>query len=247
MSRGVVNCMPIGGLGNQTFTYAFCRAYAERYDLELRINNWYGRYLWQVDDPPVKELFPLRSENDLEYGEANFNYTSYSQIQRCMIYSRDDAHRWFKWDPDIEGLLRTALPREPLLAHRRLGDYVGVFDIISEKSYYDACDEYKLDKTQLQFLSGPGMPCVAGLPTEVAHFLPDFWRMMHCDVLLRGNSTFSWWAAVLGTCDVYAPLLSSAVAAGNGEVDVRFVKGNHSRHLNAGNVTELHLVGEDQP
>jgi hypothetical protein len=54
--------------------------------------------------------------------------------------------------------------------------------------------------------------------------LTDFFIMMNCKTLFRANSSFSWWAATLGTCKVYSP----QVGTQTGWVDVPFVAGNDS-------------------
>ena len=64
-------------------------------------------------------------------------------------------------------------------------------------------------------------------------YLPDLALMMRAQVLMRANSTFSWWAAALGTARVFSPDTSKVNARdglrGNDRFPqfVPFVEGNH--------------------
>jgi hypothetical protein len=74
-------------------------------------------------------------------------------------------------------------------------------------------------------------------------FLTDFFSVMHADVVLRANSTFSWWAALLGRCRVFSPLVEDRT----GYQTVEFVEGNWPRICDPKNcntlVTDLHIPG----
>lgn len=66
-------------------------------------------------------------------------------------------------------------------------------------------------------------------------FLPDFVAMMHADVLFRGNSTFSWWAGILGNGKVYCPVVGNL----RGKQDVEFVEGNAEKIFFGGDRMEV--------
>ena len=65
---------------------------------------------------------------------------------------------------------------------------------------------------------------IEGIPSEFS-FLPDFVALMQADVILRANSTFSWWAAALSNARVLAPIVGDLC----GKQDVSFVEGNWPR------------------
>ena len=71
-----------------------------------------------------------------------------------------------------------------------------------------------------------------GLP-----FLEDFILMMNADVVLRANSSFSWWAATLGRGRILSPLVEDRT----GMQDVEFVEGNWPKMVNSHNITDLQL------
>jgi hypothetical protein len=63
----------------------------------------------------------------------------------------------------------------------------------------------------------------AELPADMK-WLDDFLFLRGAAFLLRANSTFSWWAACLGSGQVYSPVVGERV----GWNLVEFAKGNHS-------------------
>jgi len=240
MSRGVIHCCPIGRFGNALFQFAFCKAYAEKHDLKLVMDPWDGERVFDIAiDRPTNYALPDRDENSLVDGEINFRYRSYSQQQKCLIYSRADVRRWLKFKPHIEDAMGVLKPEE-LLAHRRVGDYPGyMFPCLSANSYLLACRQFGLDENKLKFITEEE-PTL--LPGPWPDFLPDFWRLSHCNTLLRGNSSFSWWAATLGHGEVYSPVIEGK--PGGVETDYPFVKGNHPRFNSAAFLTDLHLRDE---
>jgi hypothetical protein len=64
---------------------------------------------------------------------------------------------------------------------------------------------------------------------------------MAADVVLRANSTFSWWAALLGRGRVFSPLVEDRI----GDQTVEFVEGNWPRMCDTKNgsarLTDLHI------
>lgn len=236
---GVITTNLIGGFGNQLFQYAFARAYAEQIEATLQTPPWVGQRIFDLIDPSVETALPERTLQELHPGETNVALRGYFQNQTALDhYSRADVRRWFRlrpWAVDVAA----DLPRHRLAAHRRVGDYVGLgFVIVSVQSYRRACEVHELAADDLVFVTeeqAQRMPdCdAAGVP-----FLPDFLRCMRAEVLLRGNSTFSWWAAALGTGRVFAPLVADLQS---GERDVDFVEGNHPRCISYGDLTDLYL------
>lgn len=212
------------------FQYAYARAYSEHVGLPLSTPPWIGESIFQL--PPLLWW----TDKGVEPSPESI-LNGYFQDQASLIYTRAQVKEWFKFRPEIEHAL-SVLPREPLLAHRRIGDYAAAgYVVVSTASYLEACEEFGLDQSQLRFVTEEN-PTEIGLPPEMS-FLPDFYRMMKCHTLLRGNSTFSWWSATLGDCRVFSPIIEGV--KGGCEQDVKFTSGNWPRFCNLEFVTNLHL------
>jgi hypothetical protein len=216
------------GLGNRMFQYAFARSYAERHGFELHTPPCMLQRIFQIDDPPAVDNFPLVAGDHSRTGYAwgvgdrdgewGIRLTGQRQHQEELTYTRSDAKRWFRLRPEMEELVRN-VPSMEVVANLRRGDYAyacNPFVVISEESYLDACDEYGIDKTKVYFLDGETHYRIPEIPVESPwvnldatqqgkmgeggrlDFLPDLVLMMRAKVLLRSNSTFAWWAATLG-------------------------------------------------
>jgi hypothetical protein len=172
-----------GGFGNAMFKYAHARALAERQGRQLQTTRWAGDRIFDLNDPP------LSLDAEIIQG--------FRQHGSDIIYTKAQVRRWFKLQPEIQKLF----DREPTLAiaaHLRWGDFVGHhgFIAISKHSYRVACDQYGLDEKMMVFVGEHRAP----------DFLPDFFKLWRAKVLLRGPSTFSWWAGTLGEHDrIFSP------------------------------------------
>lgn len=199
----------IGRFGNQMFQYAYARAYSETHGLELHLDPWIGDRIFSIP----QRINPTM--NDQRVREA------YYQHQDNLIYSLDNVRQWFRIKPEVEDRL-ARLPKEVVLMHRRVGDYVGYhFPVVSKASYLDALAKYGIVHPP-KWVTEESPARVDGLPDDL-QFMGDFYRMMKCNILLRGNSSFSWWAATLGDCRVFSPIIRGK--PGN-ECDCEFVEGN---------------------
>ena len=231
--NGVVQVKFLGRFGNQLHQYAACRKYAETIGAELEVPDWVGRDVFGLSDPAYSMELPERSDADgaLEWGETNVRLCGYFQLQRWVgLLSRAELRRWFAVRPAL--LEACEVPSTAYTAaHLRRGDYVGnqYYANVPECSYSRACSEHGLAIDVWAREDSPRH--VRGVPD----FLPDFITLMRASILLRANSTFSWWAGALGTGCVYSPL----VADRTGECDVDFVLGNWPRCMHAAD--DLHL------
>jgi len=100
--------------------------------------------------------------------------------------------------------------------HKRRGDYLSfpdVFGVVTDLSYEKAAIKYGFDPSQALILDDSRDP---------AYWLNDFFIMMKCTNLFRSNSTFSWWAATLGNCAVYSPIVEDKKRI----IEVDFAEGN---------------------
>jgi hypothetical protein len=229
MGPALVQCTALGSFGrfgNQLFQYAFARAYAERYGALLEVPEWIGRRVFGLDDPYPSRVLPRSMQDCVPWGQVDIDLFGYFQKTECLsILSRDRLRQWFRIRPQWEA--KAQLPGKPYIAaHLRRGDYVSryssLYCTVSRNSYIRACEQFELDASQLVWVSDewPRPFCDPELD-----FMSDFLILKHADVLLRGNSTFSFWAGVLSDGRVFSPLVSGL----RGEHDVPFVPGNWPR------------------
>jgi hypothetical protein len=164
----------------------------------------------------------------------------YFQDQSSMIYTRSQAKRWFTIRPEIQGFLNQHIKAEPVLCHRRVGDYANLsYVVVSLRSYWDAIVKYGYPIDQAAFVTEENPGKVPGFPEDIMFFV-DFYRLMQAFALFRGNSSFSWWAATLASKNqkIYSPVIEGKPS---GERDCEFVEGNHPRFCDLEFVTNLTL------
>lgn len=250
-----LNVILQGGFGNQMFIYAFAKAYAERHGMELCCGPWVGEKLFQLDHSPAQPELPEINEPLILDPERDPNRSvsirGYFQQQAALIYTRTDVRRWFTFRAEVENFLYyrqrprlDSLRWQRVCAHHRVGDYLGYGYVVPSRiSYEHTCAKFHLcsSMADIHWVTQEKPWTIDGLDPELA-FLPDFYRMMTCDTLLRGNSTFSWWASVLtySKCHrVFSPIINGL--EGGREHDVEFIEGNWPRFANLPFVTDLHL------
>jgi hypothetical protein len=193
-----VSCLGnYGRFGNQLFQYAYARAFAEQLGAELHTPNWIGRELFIGIDEPI-----MKNKGDIDL----FDY--FQNPEHLELLSKKKVKEWFQFknQPKVE--------KQNLIFHKRRGDYLthdDQYPIVSDKSYIQGAQKFNLDYKEAIILD-----------QDNPDFLTDFCLMMNCENLFRANSTFSWWAATLGDCQVYSPKVEDKT----GWVDVEFVKGN---------------------
>ena len=252
--NGVIVCVPPGNkLGNSCMSYLHARAHAERVGAELQMDPWIGEKIFEVPInriAPENRNLPRRNEFDLRPDETNVNIRTYAQSQSAMIYTRNQARKWL-----VMALFQEAV-RLPvswlndhldgpaggrIFAHRRVGDYIGYgYPVVSELSYEQALAKFRL-VGNLVFVTEENPSVVPSLPSELA-FFPDFLRLLRAKILLRGNSSFSWLAGLLGFGHVFSPVIDGL--EGGKEHDVRFVEGNWPRFANLPFVTDIYVKDE---
>jgi len=225
---GTINLRFKDRLGNNLFQYAFARAYAERVGAELRTTAWDVQKVFSLKEGPIERALPERADMDFENwdGETDIEITGWALHQKCLIYSRKQAKEWMKIDP---ALLRDIPVRKyGIAAHLRRGDFVTMADYVavSNESYDAACVDHGLDRRQLRFVSEESPIESLNVPANLS-YLPDFVALMEAEILLRSNSTFSYWAAVLGNNRrVFAPDLTGIIPKAGVTQRAPFVAGN---------------------
>ena len=222
------------------FSYAFARAYCEKHNLKLHTDPWIGQKIFNIDDPPIPEgEFPKRDENNLVDGESDFIFRSYCQQQKFLIYTKLQCWTWFEIRGEIADRLSVLnhLVKLPV-GHRRAGDYSGYgYPVVSELSYRHAAVNFS--EPQPTIFTEESSP-YSGLMVGELRDIPDFYMLSKAAILFRGNSTFSWWAAVLGHSKVYSPIMYGC--KGGEENHCSFIEGNWPRfRADLDFITDLHL------
>lgn len=240
VSTPVIQVKMMGRFGNQLFQYAFSRAICEQNGFELRCPRWIGDEIFDLGIEPVEKIdesLPTLSEDRPEILRGNVSVCGYGQLSYCVSqYSKEDIIKWFKFKPAILDKLQESVSIHDVVAHRRVGDYFGYgYPVVSKKSYEDAAAMFGLGP--IKWITEES-PLHENFPDHMS-FLPDFWRMTKATHLLRGNSSFSWWAASLGHGTVYAPIID--MLEGGKEHECRFVKGNWPKFTNLPFVQDLKL------
>jgi hypothetical protein len=211
-----------GRFGNQLFQYAFARAYAEAHQATLLTPEWIGKIIFNLSDPPLNMNLPLAGFDEIPNGRVNLTLRGYFQFQDAINYmSRTKLKSWFQMQEHWRQKFTTRLS---IAAHLRRGDYAHnhntIFCLVSEASYVAACKKFRLDENKITWISEETQKTQEAIP-----FLEDFALLQNADILLRANSTFSWWAGILGNGRVFSPLVENRV----GVHDVEFVEGNWPR------------------
>lgn len=213
-----------GRFGNQLFQYAFARSYAEMIGAKFEVPDWIGRRLFVglEDDDYISCTLPYTEVDTFEWGCSNIDLLGYFQFEKALsIIKKENVHKWFTFKPEFTD----NVPARDICAHLRRGDYLShsdVFCVVSQDSYLKACDTFGLDASSLTWVSEDIRLSGYGT-TQEQDMIYDFVTLMKAKVVLRSNSTFSWWAAELGGGDIYSPVIDDRL----GFQDVDFVKGNH--------------------
>jgi hypothetical protein len=231
-----------GGFGNQLFQYAFARAYAEAHQVVLLTPGWIGQRIFNISNQPLNYDLPHVGFDEIPNGRVNIVLNGYFQSQAAIdMMSRAKLKSWFrlrdKWKQRFQFRSRIA-------AHVRRGDYVGlsnIYCLVSENSYVTICNKLGLNAADICWVQEGRKESHQDLIDAGVPFLEDFITLMNAEVLLRANSSFSWWAGTLGDNRVFSPLVENRT----GEQDVEFVEGNWPRMVDSSNchahVTDLHL------
>ncbi len=240
-----ISCLGnFGRFGNQLFQYAVARKYAELHGARLETPAWVGQRLFDINDPPISRPLPRMPLNDLPWGRVNIDLFGFFQYQEAVKHlSTRELRQWFTFRPEWTSLFERPRPYY-IAANLRRGDYLelqDVFAIVTKQSYIAACERFGLDLGALIWVCEEMRQPNPLLDDRGLGFLSDFFSVMHADVVLRANSTFSWWAALLGHGRVFSPLVEDRT----GYQTVEFAEGNWPRICDPRNtptlVTDLHV------
>jgi len=224
----VVHTSTLGqrGFGNCLFQWFYAKAYAQKIGATLETPYWTGCAIFEGISA-TKDFSPHA-----------IDLFDYYQTQDSLIWTRQQAKAWLKFRPNYQAIFE-ATPKRPIVAHLRYGDYQcnpQRYALIQKSSYVAQAKKLGFNEADIYWVSD-GTSTARILDSGDVSFMPDFIRLMRAEILLRGNSTFSWWAAVLGESEVYSPVVGDRT----NWLDCEFAKGNWPK-MTAG-WQDLHLDG----
>jgi hypothetical protein len=232
----------MGRFGNLLFQYACAKGYAERNNCTLHTDPWIGQRLFNIEDPPIEQDLPRIEESELRLGRTDIELFGYFQNQTAAeFYSRKKLREWFVLRDSINALVS---PASKPCFHLRRGDYVGSgYPVVSVESYRRFITlELRLSFEDFEVISEEE-PHKANQPDDIP-WLQDFYMLMTAPILIRANSSFSWWSAALhktpGNCCIYSPIIDGLVG-GKEHDSVKFVEGNWPKLAELPCITDIHI------
>lgn len=229
----------IGRSGNQLFLYVFARAYAKAHGATLLVPRWFGQKLFvnateEMIDENTPKLQATESDSTSKrplnryFGKVDIDLRVYAQHQVYLdYYTRTQCREWLKLKPEWELYSPSFQNQPPYSAmHIRRGDYVTPefcdrYCEVSRASYTRAIKQFGIPKPAVE-VSEEMAQVPDNWPDASVSWLKDFLVLRDAAHLLRANSSFSWWAAVLSHGKVYAPVVDKKV----GLQDCDFVESN---------------------
>jgi len=232
-----------GRFGNLLFQTAYAFAWCQQSGYDLCLHPWIGE---QIFSGLPKVVRPENHTPDLVWNDRLF------QCQLDLIYTRKQVREWFKLKPEVEKMLVPArFPNRVCLNVRQGQDYrdAGLVTL-SEKCYANAAIRLGFSPGDCRFetdLNPITLPAFPGDLRSSGHCvsavgLPSFYRLMTAPVLLRANSTFSYWAHVLSENQVvYSPVIRG-LPGGVPNVDCQtFLRGNFPAMVDSPDHSDLYL------
>lgn len=222
------------------FQYAFAKGYASAMNCDLQTPDWWGRKVFPeaARDPLIDRYLPQTHCDSVVHhiklplgyfiGSTDIDLNGYFQHQVFInFYSRTQARNWFSFAPDIYEPYKPAPGESWNAKHLRRGDmsddatFQKLYCTVSDQSYITAEHQFNIQSVEAIWDG-----CDNPDPLEVKlgiGWLSDFLFLRDAAILLRANSTFSWWAGALGKGKVYSPVVGNKVGLNT----VPFVEGNH--------------------
>jgi len=237
----------LGRTGNLLFIYAHAQAWCEQNGYTLSTHPWYGEKVFNIPEA----IRPETHAPDITWPERMY------QHQNDLIYTRKQVREWFSFKPEILDKLRVITPAELLFDVRTGQDMIDAGMVcLGKQCYVDAARKfgygvlsaewelYPESPTRLPQFFGEAGGC--GLGTNWGS-LPAFYRMMTARVHFRANSSFSYWAGVLGNAKVYAPVLTGMTGGIPDQYCSRWVEGNWPCMTQSPDNSDLHLCEQTIP
>lgn len=225
---------PIGGLGNQLFIIAAGYAYAKKHDKKLIIvpDNWnagQGNSVISYKDtifrnfeygslPFTRDVIPLYEKrfnyDELPFTHGNVSLHGYFQSLKYFEEVKNEFISLLDFGditaPNIYSIVRVAF-------HIRRGDYLKYPNIyyVCKTEYFDhffdifAPEMIKETKIYV-FTDSPEhvkneFKMFQYSLVETDSDVKELAMMSKCDIIVGSNSTFSWWASLIGGKECHFP------------------------------------------
>lgn len=195
----------------------------------------------------------IPTQMDIDQYKSIDLYGYWQNQDTLDMTSRSELRSWFRFADWIyemfpKGFQDESMRKDGYIAcHSRRGDYATTvshcYCCISDYSYERALGDLDSRIQEVDWISEEDPYKSITMDDLNLGFIPDFMRLVNSDVLLRANSTFSWWAGVFNNGKVYSPLVEDKV----GWQDlINFVEGNWPKCASSKNhpstkLTDLHL------
>lgn len=213
----------LGRTGNNMFQIATAMNLAKRNNT---IAKYWGDDSY-INGFKLKGIEKTNKPNKKKYVEKSFNYDKdfenindgtniegYFQSEKYFSNIKDEIKRCFSFNFQIvnnttkhkDGAYKSILKGEMSTAiHVRRTDYLKHPKIYSElnKKYYDSCLECISEKGKVLVFSDDIKWCQSQFDKSFEYInmkpIESMYLMSRCSNIIMANSTFSWWAAWIGT------------------------------------------------
>ena len=231
MSNCYVNVK--GGIGNQLFQISAGYAYAKKYDKKLIINpsRWnagQGNHVLSYKDTIFKnfEYETYHTRDVIEYHEKKFNWDEIPYYPgNIALNGYFQSLKYFEEVKD-EFISQLNLPNfviqkfigdVDVAFHIRRGDYLKSSNIhyICKTEYFDYFFDIfgpsDLKKTRILVFTDSSDHVLEEFKDKKFHIIrsesdvKELAYMSQCDTIVGSNSTFSWWASLIGGKKCYFP------------------------------------------
>lgn len=171
----------------------------------------------------ANELPHTHNLRDLYFNPCdNINFYSYFQDNfslELLQTHKGKVRGWFTFKKEIDNAYKkTATNLESYVGlHIRWGDLVKRGINFSLESYLEVLDKVRNKRPVYIATDSPELinRLVHLKPIQIKNPLPaipdyifDFWMLKNAETIIGGGSTFSWWAAYLGSGEYYGPSLT---------------------------------------
>jgi len=206
-----------GRFGNQIFQYLFAKILSEKYNATLEIPaDWIGRKIFEnINDPPISRKLPRTKEDDIP-NYTNCDLYGYYQSNECFnLLSKSLIKNKLKIKKSwLDAFIK---PKDYYIAcHIRHGDYISkhkdIFCIIYEDSYIQLINKLNFNIDDIIWVREESPHKCEIFEENGIGFLYDFLILLYSDILIRSNSTFSYWAGIFGEHkEIFSPIILDKV------------------------------------
>lgn len=219
-----------GGLGNVLFQVATAYAYSKKYNKNLIINpkNWnacQGNHVLTYRDNIFKNFqYGIPTNNINFLSEKEFNYSEldfiegdvclngYFQSEKYFKEVSEDFIKLLEIPKIDKNLLYHSGENKSVGIHIRRGDYLQYKDVhyVCTTEYFNYFFDKFKDYNINVFTDSPDtilkeFPDKDYKIIKSSSDLKEFALLSQCDILVGSNSTFSWWASMIGKMECYFP------------------------------------------